>query len=273
MVLSARAEHLQNYSCKIASHLYRLCEIMGIALSLDLPVSSNVRTVSDTKRAFYTLHTRPINSIYRRVVDELMVEMHLLSVNADFHYDPIYGLGVVTAFDRFMQGYRPEADKPSVFEAICRALEDDPQKYRQSAEQLQAEAASTTADAFLSQTKQLATAPGGALFDALKSVANSTSFKYSRLFAIGLYTLLELMDPNLVKEEQRRNEALKTLSEALNLSTDRVQKDLELYRSNLDKIAQAQVVLEDILKADRKKKEERAKAKDTVTAPPTTPQE
>ncbi|MFM8003381.1 MAG: photosystem II biogenesis protein Psp29, partial [Dolichospermum sp.] len=48
---------------------------------------NNVRTVSDTKKTFYTLHTRPINTIYRRVVEELMVEMHLLSVNVDFSYD------------------------------------------------------------------------------------------------------------------------------------------------------------------------------------------
>ncbi|HAX86545.1 MAG TPA: photosystem II biogenesis protein Psp29, partial [Cyanobacteria bacterium UBA11370] len=65
---------------------------------------NNVRTVSDTKRDFYNCHTRPINSIYRRVVEELMVEMHLLSVNVDFRYDPIYALGVVTSFNRFMQG-------------------------------------------------------------------------------------------------------------------------------------------------------------------------
>ncbi|MFM6220517.1 MAG: photosystem II biogenesis protein Psp29, partial [Dolichospermum sp.] len=56
---------------------------------------NNVRTVSDTKKTFYTLHTRPINTIYRRVVEELMVEMHLLSVNVDFSYDAIYALGVV----------------------------------------------------------------------------------------------------------------------------------------------------------------------------------
>ncbi len=82
---------------------------MGIVLFLEFLVST-VRTVSDTKRAFYTLHTRPINSIYRRVVEEMMVEMHLLSVNADFRYDPIYALGVVTTFDRFMLGYRPDTD-------------------------------------------------------------------------------------------------------------------------------------------------------------------
>ncbi|MFM6586777.1 MAG: photosystem II biogenesis protein Psp29, partial [Microcystis panniformis] len=30
-----------------------------------------IRTVSDSKRDFYTRHTRPINSVYRRVVEEL----------------------------------------------------------------------------------------------------------------------------------------------------------------------------------------------------------
>ncbi len=231
-------------------------------------MSSNVRTVSDSKRAFYNFHTRPINSIYRRVVDELLVEMHLLSVNADFRYDPIYALGVVTAFDRFMQGYRPEADKPSIFDAICRSLDDDPHKYRQSAEQLQAEAAAIQVDTFLEQVKQLGSAPASSLFDSLRTVTQDAKFKYSRLFAIGLYTLLEQMDPELVKEEPRRNQAIQTLGDALSFSADKAQKDLELYRNNLDKIAQAQVVLEDMLKADRKKKEEREKAKNSVATPP-----
>ncbi len=204
-----------------------------------------------------------------------MVEMHLLSVNADFHYDPIYGLGVVTAFDRFMQGYRPEADKESIFNALCQALQDDAQKYRQNAEQLRSEVTALTADSFLSQAKQLDGASSGLLFDTLRSVTSQEKFKYSRLFAIGLYTILELLDPSLVKDESRRNQALKTLSDALKFSDDKVQKDLELYRGNLDKIAQAQIVMEDILKADRKKKEDRAKAKDkdTVTTPPVSPQE
>lgn len=230
---------------------------------------NNVRTVSDTKRAFYTLHTRPINSIYRRVVDELMVEMHLLSVNADYRYDPVYGLGVVTAFDRFMQGYRPEADKSAIFDALCRSIETDPQRYRQDAEQLQSEAVSWTSEKFLNQVQHLSAAPTDGIFGALRSVADNPKFKYSRLFAIGLYTLLEIMDPDLLKDEKQRNEALQTVSEALKLSADKMQKDLELYRSNLEKLTQARIVMEDILKADRKKKEERAKAKDAMTTPPT----
>ena len=63
---------------------------------MNLAVDS-VRTVSDTKREFYALHTRPIDSVYRRVIEELLVEMHLLSVNHDFQYDAVYALGVVSA--------------------------------------------------------------------------------------------------------------------------------------------------------------------------------
>ncbi|HEY9644548.1 MAG TPA: photosystem II biogenesis protein Psp29 [Coleofasciculaceae cyanobacterium] len=229
---------------------------------------STVRTVSDTKRAFYNLHTRPINSIYRRVVDELMVEMHLLSVNADFSHDPIYRLGVVTAFDRFMQGYRPEEDINSIFNALCQSLQEDAQQYRQDAEQIRAEAATYAPNDFLAKVRQLSTTEGDGLFGSLRAVAANPKFKYSRLFAIGLYTLLEIMDQALVKDEKRRNEALQTLGEALNFSWDKAQKDLELYRGNLEKIAQARIVLEDILQADRKKKEERAKAKDVIATPP-----
>ena len=243
----------------------------GITLSLAFEVS-NVRTVSDTKRAFYTFHTRPINSFYRRVVDELLVEMHLLSVNADFRYDPIYGLGVVTAFDRFMQGYRPEQDKSSIFNAICRALEQDPQKYRNDAEQLRSEVVSLPVDSFLARVQQLNSENAGGVFGELRSIAATPTYKYSRLFAIGIYTLLETMAPDLVKDEAKRNDALKTIADATNLLADKFQKDLELYRGNLEKLAQAQQVMEDILKADRKKQEERAKAKDAIGTPPNTPE-
>ena len=91
---------------------------------------TNLSTVSDTKRNFYSTHTRPINSIYRRVVEELMVEMHLLSTNVDFAYNPIYALGVVSSFDRFMTSYRPETDKQSIFVALCQSMGGNAEQYR-----------------------------------------------------------------------------------------------------------------------------------------------
>lgn len=239
---------------------------------------NDVRTVSDTKRAFYSLHTRPINSIYRRVVEELMVETHLLLVNASFRYDPIYALGVVTTYDRFMQGYRPEQDKVSIFNALCQAVGGDPQVYRQDAERLLSEAAHLSPEDVVSKVRE-SSDPADGIIGVLRGVAGNPGFKYSRLFAIGVYTLLEQMDGEMMKDDARRNAALQSIGDALNLSADKMQKDLELYRSNLDKMTQARAVLDDILKADRKKKEERAKAKEersedgAIATPPSSPSE
>ena len=110
---------------------------------------NNVRTVSDTKRSFYGTHTRPISAIYRRVVEELMVEMHLLLVNVDFEYDSIFALGVISVYDRFMAGYQPEVDREPIYSAIIKAVEGDPAQYRRDAvEVLEAGQAVPSIEAF-----------------------------------------------------------------------------------------------------------------------------
>ena len=217
---------------------------------------NNVRTVSDTKRTFYTLHTRPINTIYRRVVEELMVEMHLLSVNVDFIYDAVYALGVVTSFDRFMDGYQPERDQESIFRAICQAVEQDPHRYRQDASRLQALAASLpTKDLIASLSQAISVDQDADLQKQLEVVAGNSNFKYSRLFGVGLFALLVQSDPELVKDDQQRAEALKAIANGLHLSEDKLIKDLELYSSNLEKMAQALIVMADIVSAGRKKRD------------------
>lgn len=202
-----------------------------------------------------------------------MVEMHLLSVNADFRYDPIYALGVETAFRRFMKGYRPDKDLSSIFNALCQAMGYEPQAVQADADRMKTEVSHFSLESFLDRINSLAASNGQDLFVPLQQVAETPNFKYSRLFAIGLFSLLEAIDPDIIKDEKRRNEAIQNLCDALHLSTEKVQRDLDLYRSNLEKITQAQVVMEDILKADRRKKEERAKSKDAIATPPTPSQD
>ncbi len=216
---------------------------------------TNNRTVSDSKRTFYSLHTRPINSIYRRVVDELMVEMHLLMVNADYAHSPIYSLGVVSAYDRFMNGYRPDADRESIFSALCKSVECEGQAFRKDADDLLASISGLTWDGLVDG------GASGALQSAMAAVAANPKFKYSRLFAIGVYTLLETVDAEKLKDKDALNAALASVSGALNLAADKVQKDLELYRSNLEKMVAAQNVMADILAADRKKRDQREQEK------------
>lgn len=190
-----------------------------------------------------------------------MVEMHLLSVNVDYQYNPIYALGVVTSFDRFMQGYRPESDKTPIFDAICQALQDDPNRYRHDAQRMRDAVNHKTAKDVVGWLEQSATSYGGDdLQEQIKAIANNPKFKYSRLFAIGLFTLFKSVDAAAVKNEAQREELLNQACAALRLPQDKVQKDLELYRSNLEKMAQAQAVMADMLEAEKKKREQKQQA-------------
>lgn len=223
---------------------------------------NNVSTVSDTKRAFYSVHTRPIHALYRRVVEELMVEMHLLAVNSNFVYDPIYALGVVTAFDRFTGGYRPESDRESIFKGLCLALQSAPEQYRQDAQSLLAAVEHSSLDAIVTWLSgETGTAPSP-LKETVDAIAQRSLFKYSRLFAIGLYTLMEAADAGFAKQkDEDRAELLSKIGGGLHLPKDKLQKDLETYERNLENMAQAKIVMEEAIQAERKKREKREQEK------------
>lgn len=229
---------------------------------------STVRTVSDTKRTFYSLHTRPINALFRRVVEELMVEMHLLSVNVDFRYDPIYALGVVTSFDRFMQSYRPETDKDQIFAALCKSISADPYLYRDDAQRLVDRVLGLSDESLIAWFNQTQIPENaGDVQQKLQTILQNPQFKYSRLFAIGLYTLLEHVSPGIGKNPEKLQSLLTAAAEAFKIPFDKIQKDMELYQSNLDKMEQARAVMEDILLAERKKREQLAAAAATTETP------
>lgn len=225
---------------------------------------NNIRTISDSKKAFYNLHTRPINSIYNRVVEELLVEMHLISVNANYSYDPFYALGVVTAFDRFMEGYYPEKDKISIYNALIQAQEEDPNKYRNDAKGLedlarQMSASEVVSWICLSTNTNIDDTQNWQ--DCLRSISGNSKFRYSRLFAIGLFTLL-IVDTELIEEKEKRTETLKKVCQALNLPEEKFLKDIDLYLSNLERVAQARSAMEDTVQAMKKKREQRSLEKE-----------
>jgi photosystem II biogenesis protein Psp29 len=225
----------------------------------------NIRTVSEAKRDFYKYHTRPINSIYRRVVEELMVEMHLLSVNVDFRPDPIYYVGVCQSFEQFMTGYLPEADKNSIFRALCQSVGGNFEEYRNQASILLNYASQTSPPELvswlLSPTNVNISPDLEAMAYSWREKMNRDRFKYSRLFAVGLYSLLGKNEPDLIKDKEKINKLLAPLIEKLKLPADKLEKDWDLYASNLEKMTQMLAVLEDTMKASKQKKLEKQEIK------------
>ena len=221
-----------------------------------------MKTVSDSKRAFYAAYPRPINSVYRRVIEELLVEMHLLSVNSDFKPDPIYYLGIVTSFERLMQGYKPEADKNKIFDALCKSTDGDPEIYKQQAGILLSLAKDKSTEDLVSWICN-PTAEGdlGYIVEPIKAIAANDNFKYSRLFGVGVYTLLEGSDLEAVQNQEKRDGFVDTLAQSLTLPQEKMKKDLELYRGNLEKMTQLLKVLDDIVEASRKQRAKREQEK------------
>ena len=228
---------------------------------------NTVPTLSETKRRFYGQHTRPISSIYRRVLEELMVEIHLLWVNKDFAADAVYSLGVVTAFDRFMEGYQPEADKASIFEALCTAINSSASHYRQAASTLIGSCEGLTIEALLGSLTQEIESPSTiALTPLFKTIAQNPNFKYSRLFTIGFIRLLEEAEAELLQDKARLETVLDSFAQALALPAEKMKKDAEMYLTNLEKMGQARLLLEEIVQTERKRREQREQEKQARSA-------
>jgi len=228
---------------------------------------NTVRTVSDTKKDFYLAFPKPVNQVYRRVVDELLVEIHLLKVNQTFVYESVFALGFVTTFDRFTLGYKPETDRFAVFHALCSALQFDSDRIRQDAATLSDLATRAPED-----VKTLLTTLDSGLnlepmSGQLQVITTKENFKYSRLLGVGLYALLEISDPEAIADHAKRDKIIKLVGENLKFGSDRLPKDIDLYRSNLDKIEQARQMIADMVEAERKKRASKVAAISETTTP------
>ena len=54
-----------------------------------LPSDWNPPTIADTKQKFYKQFKTPINPIYNTVIQELLVQQHLMRWNINFKYDAV----------------------------------------------------------------------------------------------------------------------------------------------------------------------------------------
>lgn len=211
--------------------------------------TTDVPTVADTKLSFIKSYRKPIPSIYSNVIQELLVQQHLMRYNSTYVYDPIFALGFVTVYDQLMDGYPNDEDRDAIFKAYISALNEDPEQYRKDSKKLEewaaAQSGSGIAD-FAGKDGEVE----AALKDIAERAAGKEKFHYSRFFAIGLFRLLECAkasDPAV----------LETLSKALNVSKRSVDRDLDVYRNLLSKLAQGKELIKEYVDREKKKKAER----------------
>ncbi|XP_055823155.1 protein THYLAKOID FORMATION1, chloroplastic [Solanum dulcamara] len=221
--------------------------------------AADLPTVADTKMNFLTAYKRPIPTVYNTVLQELIVQQHLIRYKKSYQYDPVFALGFVTVYDQLMEGYQSEEDRDAIFKAYIEALKEDPGQYRADAQKLEEWARTQNANTLVDFSSK-----DGEIENIFKDIAQRAGTKdgfcYSRLFAVGLFRLLELAnvtDPTILEK----------LCAALNVNKKSVDRDLDVYRNLLSKLVQAKELLKEYVEREKKKRSEREtqKANETVT--------
>ena len=211
-------------------------------------------TVADSKREFHRAFPHVIAPLYRRMVDELLVELHLLSRQTGFRSDALFACGLIQVFDSFAKGYRPDAQRLPLLQALCSASGFDADQLRHQRDSAMAAMGSHSVE----QVKQWIEQEGSGAPDPLAAALagiRRTDFHYSRLMALGLLSLLEQAQGAVALDAAALRSYAHDLGGAMGLLRERLDKDLSLYATNLEKMAQAVELMAETVASERRKRE------------------
>ncbi|CAK6694006.1 photosystem II biogenesis protein Psp29 [Synechococcus sp. CCY9201] len=214
-------------------------------------------TVADSKRVFHRAFPHVIAPLYRRMVDELLVELHLLSRQKGFQADSLFAAGLMQVFDGFSKGYRPPEQRDRLLEALCTSSGFDATRLRE----LRDGAMAAMGEHSVDEVKQWIEQQGAGAPEPVATVlanVKRADFHYSRLMAVGLLSLLEKARGAESLDPQALRQSAHDVGEAMGLLRERLDKDLTLYTSNLEKMAQAVELMEETVAADRRRRERQA---------------
>ena len=175
-----------------------------------------------------------IPHVFRKVVDEILVELHLLSHQEDFKTDSIFSIGLTKTFEDFTKGYKPKEHLEDLFIALCNCTNINALLIKKESEK----ALTSSRKITITEIKDLANKK----IDKLDIFAGENKV-YNRLSIIGIYTLVKnILDDN---ENKKDNIEIETkditikIGRRLNYPEERVEKDISQYLVNNEKIKQA----------------------------------
>ncbi len=212
---------------------------------------SERRTIADSKREFHKSFPYVIPPLYRRIADELLVELHLLGHQKSFKHNILFSLGLKHVFNSFTLGYKPEEHLKPLFDSLCKSNGFDPAKINSEANKAIERAKLIESD----KVESIITNE----FDISRwqTEPNINNNYYTRLMAIGLLTMIN----NSSKDKPARNQqeldflASIKLSSSLGMPEKRVEKDINLFNSNIEKLKQAVELMNEAVISEKRKRE------------------
>jgi photosystem II biogenesis protein Psp29 len=194
-------------------------------------------TVSDSKKLFHERFPYVIPGLYKRIVDEMLVELNLLNHQKEFTQDYLFCIGLTETFRELMKGYKPEKHLDLLFESLCISTNFEETEIKEMSQKSKEE--------FKDKTIK-------DLLNIFKEKSNSKLYP-SRMLNLGVYTLISNSQDFTGKNESEQNKIISNVFENLNLSTTKAEKDIGIYKSTISKMKQAKELIEELRIKDKKK--------------------
>ncbi len=194
-------------------------------------------TVSDSKRLFHEQFPYVIPGLYKRIVDEMLVELNLLDHQNEFTQDYLFCIGLTETFKELMKGYKPEEHLDLLFESLCISTNFEPKEIKELSKKSQKE----FKDKLLKDILKL-----------LKDKSNSKLYP-SRILNLGMYILISNAQDFKDKNESEVNKIISEIFENLTLSSSKAEKDIGIYKSTISKMEQAKELIEELRVKEKKK--------------------
>ena len=194
-------------------------------------------TVSDSKRLFHEKFPYVIPGLYKRIVDEILVELNLLNHQNEFTQEYLFCIGLTESFKELMKGYQPKKHLDLLFESLCSSTNFEAKEINETSQKSQKEFKNKTYNDILK---------------LLKEKSNSKLYP-SRILNLAIYILISRAQDIKEKEESGRNKIISDVFEKLNLSANKAEKDIGIYKSSISKMEQAKELIEELRTKDKKK--------------------
>ncbi len=196
-------------------------------------------TVSDSKKLFHEKFPYVIPGLYKKIVDEMLVELNLLNHQNEFTQDYIFCVGLTETFKELTKGYQPEKHLDLLFESLCSSTNFEAKEINEISKNSQKEFKDKTSKDILK---------------LLKEKSNSKLYP-SRILNLGIYILISNAQDLKEKDESEKNKMNSDIFEKLSLSANKAEKDIGIYKSSISKMQQAKELIEELRTKDKKKEQ------------------
>ena len=192
-------------------------------------------TVSDSKKLFHEQFPYVIPGLYKRIVDEMLVELNLLNHQNEFKQDFLFSVGLTETFKEFMKGYKPEKHLDLLFESLCSSTNFEAKVIKEISQKSQKEFKDKSSKDILKLLKE----------------KSSTKIYPSRMLNLGIYLLILDSQDYKEKNESEKNKLISDIFEKLNLSFDKAEKDIGIFKSSITKMEQAKELIQELRVKDK----------------------